>query len=217
MESTYKFLKQLAKNNNKEWFDINRKTYESCKADFVELLKQIIEKSGLFDKDIANLEAKKCLFRINKDIRFSKDKSPYKLNFGAALEPGGKKTFIPGYYLHIEPGNCFLAGGCYQPMPEALASIRQEIDYNTSEFKKIISNKDFRLYFKELSQDDKLKTAPKGYDKTHPDISLFQLKSFVVVHHFDDELLFNKNFPVYASKVFKAMYPLNIFLRRCLN
>ena len=92
MESTYKFLKQLAKNNNKEWFDINRKTYESCKADFVELLKQIIEKSGLFDKDIANLEAKKCLFRINKDIRFSKDKSPYKLNFGAALEPGGKKN-----------------------------------------------------------------------------------------------------------------------------
>ena len=217
MDATLKFLKQLSKNNSKEWFDVNRKTYEICKASFVELVTQIIEKSSSFDKDIAGLEAKKCLFRINKDIRFSKDKSPYKLNFGAAIEPGEKKTFIPGYYLHIEPGNSFLAGGCYQPMPDILAAIRQEIDYNTSEFKKIISNKDFKLYFKELSQEDRLKTAPKGYEKTHPDISLFQLKSFVAVHPISDDVILNKNFPAYAAKVFKAMHPLNVFLRGCLG
>jgi uncharacterized protein (TIGR02453 family) len=157
------------------------------------------------------------MFRINKDVRFSKDKSPYKTNMGASINPGGKKSMVPGYYIHIEPGKSFLAGGCYQPMPETLAAIRQEIDYNSSEFKKILSAKDFKTYFKELSQEDKLKTAPKGYDKNHPDKELLQHKHFIVIHHLKDEDVINKNFPLYASKVFKAMLPLNLFLRRSVG
>jgi uncharacterized protein (TIGR02453 family) len=217
METSFKFLKQLSKNNNKEWFDINRKTYEVCKVEFETFIKVLLDKSLVFDKQLAGLEAKKCLFRINKDVRFSKDKSPYKLNMGASINPGGKKSMIPGYYIHIEPGKSFLAGGSYQPMPEMLAAIRQEIDYNSAEFKKIISAKDFKLYFKELSQEDKLKTAPKGYEKTHPDIALLQLKHFITVHPLSDEDVLNKNFPTYAAKVFKAMLPLNLFLRKCME
>lgn len=216
MEASLKFLKQLSKNNNKEWFDANRKTYDLCKLEFEALVKTLIDKSILFDKELVGLEAKKCLFRINKDVRFSKDKSPYKNNFGASINPGGKKSMVPGYYLHVEPGNSFLAGGSYQPLPEMLTAIRQEIDYNTTDFKKIISAKEFKTYFKELSQEGKLKTAPKGYDKEHPEISLLQHKHFIVMHHLKDEEVTNKNFPIHVAKIFKAMLPLNQFLRRCM-
>lgn len=217
METTFKFLKQLAKNNNKEWFDENRKTYEVCKAEFETIIKSVIDKSAVFDKGLAGLEAKKCMFRINRDVRFSKDKSPYKLNMGASINPGGKKDMGAGYYMHIEPGKCFLAGGCYMPQPDVLAKIRQEIDYNTADFKKILNAKDFKTYFKELSQDDKLKTAPKGYPKDHPELSLLQNKHFIVMHHLKDSEVLDKNFPTYAAKVFKAMLPLNQFLRNCMD
>lgn len=217
METTLKFLKQLAKNNHKEWFDANRKMYDTSKAEFEAVVKSVIDKSVLFDPKLAGLDAKKCLFRINKDVRFSKDKSPYKLNMGASINPGGKKSEIPGYYIHVEPGKSFLAGGSYQPMPDVLAAIRQEIDYNTAEFKKILNAKDFKTYFKELSQEDKLKTAPKGYDKNHPEISLLQHKNFIMVHDLKDEDVLNKNFPTYAAKVFKAMLPMNEFLRACMG
>lgn len=217
MEATFKFLKQLAKNNQKEWFDANRKTYELCKAEFETVVKSVIDKSSAFDNTIAGLEAKKCLFRINRDVRFSKDKSPYKLNMGASISPGGKKEMGAGYYIHIQPGKSFLAGGCYMPDPVALAKIRQEIDYNSADFKKIVNAKDFKTYFKELSQEDKLKTAPKGYPKDHPELVYLQHKHFIVVHDLKDSQVTDKNFPAYAAKVFKAMLPLNVFLRRCIE
>ena len=217
METILNFLKQLSKNNSKQWFDDHRKTYESSKAEFEFVVKLVIEKSIEFDNQLIGLEAKKCLFRINKDVRFSKDKSPYKINMGASINPGGKKSMIPGYYMHIESGNSYLAGGCYMPMPEVLAAIRQEIDYNSAELKKIIAAKDFKKYFKELSQEDKLKTTPKGYEKTHPEIALLQLKHFIAIHPLKDEDVLSKNFPAYAAKVFKAMYSLNVFLRQCMD
>lgn len=217
METTLKFLKQLAKNNQKEWFDANRKTYEACKTEFESVVKSVIEKCSAFDKELSGLEAKKCMFRINRDVRFSKDKSPYKSNMGASINPGGKKEMGAGYYIHIEPGKSFLAGGCYMPEAPALAKIRQEIDYHTADFKKILSAKDFKTYFKDLSQDDKLKTAPKGYPKDHPDLTLLQHKHFIAEISLKDSEVLDKNFPAYASKVFKAMYPLNLFLRKAME
>lgn len=218
METALKFLKQLAKNNNKEWFDANRKTYDTAKAEFEKIAQAVIDASVKFDKEIAGLEAKKCMFRINKDVRFSKDKSPYKLNMGASISPGGKKSMVAGYYIHIEPGKSFLAGGCYMPMPDQLAAIRQEIDYNGKEFKKILGAKDFKTYFGGISEEgDKLKTAPKGYPKDHPDLDLLQHKHYIVAHDLKDADVLDKNFPVYAAKVFKAMLPFNEFLRRCTS
>ncbi len=121
---------------------------------------------------------------------------------------------IPGYYIHVQPGQSFLAGGCYMPMPDYLSAIRQEIDYNTPEFKKIIQHKDFVQYFKTLDAEDKLKTAPKGYEKDHPEIDLLKYKSYVVMHRLSDKQLNSADFPDYCTKVFKAMFPLLLFLRR---
>ena len=118
--STVRFLKDLSKNNNKPWFDANRKQYENAKTDFAGFIQTIIDKHGKKDESIAHLKAKDCMFRINRDVRFSKDKSPYKTNMGAYINRGGKKSVFAGYYFHCEPGQCFVGGGLWMPMPPEL-------------------------------------------------------------------------------------------------
>jgi uncharacterized protein (TIGR02453 family) len=132
--STLQFLQSLQKNNNKPWFDENRKKYESAKENFAEFVEALINGIAAFDPTIQNLTAKNCMFRINRDVRFSKDKSPYKTNMGASISKGGKKINLAGYYFHCEPGKSFAAGGFYMPMAPELAKIRQEIDYNFKEW-----------------------------------------------------------------------------------
>ena len=215
--STLEFLSKLKKNNNKEWFDKNRPQYEIAKKDFQAFVAELITASAKFDPAIKMLEVKNCVFRINRDIRFSNDKTPYKRNFAASIAPGGKKSLLAGTYLHIEPGGSFLAGGVWQPPAPELAAIRQEIDYNAPEFRKIIGNKEFKKYFGTLSDEDKVKTAPKGYDKSHPDIEMLKLKSFIVVHDLKDKDVLSKDFLKHTTDVFKAMYPFNVFLRRAMD
>jgi uncharacterized protein (TIGR02453 family) len=147
---TLNFLKKLAKNNNKEWFDKNRPTYEEVKLEVKSLVKEVVEAIAEFDTSIANLEPKDCMFRINRDVRFSKNKSPYKTNMGFMIAPGGKKSLKSCYYVHIEPGNCFLAGGIHMPSPEQLKAIRQEIDYNGDALKNIFKSKPFKKYFSKV-------------------------------------------------------------------
>jgi uncharacterized protein (TIGR02453 family) len=215
--STLTFLKNLNKNNNKEWFDENRAAYDLAKNDFIEFVQELISGLAKFDPAVKHQEAKKCVFRINRDVRFSKDKSPYKNNFGASISPGGKKASTPGYYFHLQPGASFLAGGMWQPEPPHLNAIRQEIDYNADEFKKIISAKPFKTYFGGLSEEDKLKTVPKGYDKTHPQVELLKHKSFIVVHDLTDKIVLGKDFQKHCQAVYKAMYPMDLFLRRAID
>ncbi|HLO80078.1 MAG TPA: DUF2461 domain-containing protein, partial [Chitinophagaceae bacterium] len=123
------FLKKLKKNNNKPWFDANRHLYVEAKVEFEDFVSSLITSYGKHDPAIAHLLPKDCIFRINRDVRFSKDKSPYKNNFGASITSGGKKSPFAGYYVHIEPGAGFVGGGLWQPMPDMLAKVRQEIDY----------------------------------------------------------------------------------------
>lgn len=217
MQTTLDFLKKIAKNNSKEWFDANRKLYDEGKGQMETLVKKILGRIEKFDPAVSGIEAKKCLFRINRDVRFSKDKSPYKINMGASMAPGGKKLNIPGYYLHIEPGKSFIAGGYYMPVPEDLVAIRQEIDYNGKEFKKILSAKDFKAFFDGLSDEEKVKTAPKGYDKDHPDIELLKNKHFIVIHYLSDKQVLDPKFDEYAAKAYKAMYPFCMFLRKAVE
>lgn len=205
------FLTKLRKNNHKEWFDANRETYEALRQDWVLFVQDVINQSATFDSDIKHLEAKKCIFRINRDVRFSKDKSPYKTNFGAWMNKGGKKAESAGYYLHLEPGNCFLAGGAYMPTPAQLQAIRQEIDYNYPRFLKIIKDKAFVKNFGGLS-GDKLSQIPKGYDKNNPALEYLKHKSFLMYHRVDEKLLKDKGFDKYAGKVFKTMKPMIDFL-----
>lgn len=216
-KSTIDFLSKLSKNNNKEWFDKNRPVYELAKTNFKDFVNELIISTAKFDSSIKHLEAKDCIFRINRDIRFSKNKTPYKNNFGALLCPGGKKSFDAGYYIQIQPGASFIAGGMWQPPTPQIMAIRQEIDYNAAEFKKIIGAKEFKKLFGALSEEDKLKSVPKGYDKTHPEIELLKHRSFITVHNLKDKDVLSKTFLKQCNEVMKAMHPLNLFLRRACD
>ena len=217
MQHTFQFLKQIKKNNNKEWFEKNKPAYLQAKEEYEMATQQVINNLAKFDAPIAGLEAAKTTFRIYKDVRFSKDKTPYKSNFGASINPGGKNSMIPGYYMHAEPGNSFLAGGCYMPMPDKLAAIRQEIDYNYADFKKILSSAGFKKYFNGISDEGKLVNPPKGYDKENPAVEILKNKHFIVVHNIEDKAMLEADFPKQAAAVFKAMNPFILFLREAMK
>ena len=215
--STLKFLKDLQKNNNKPWFDANRKKYEQVKEDFLLLIEKIIPDIAAFDAPIALLKAKECTFRINRDVRFSKDKSPYKNNIAGYFNRNGKKSNGAGYYLHIEPGKSFAAGGMWMPEPKDLAKIRQEIDYSFDDWKKIINNASFKKIFTEGIKGDTLVRPPKGYEETNPAIAFLKLKSFVVTKPFTDTEIQSKTFVKDVAATFKVMKPLLDFLNAAIE
>jgi uncharacterized protein (TIGR02453 family) len=216
-KTTLEFLSKLSKNNNKDWFDNHRSTYELVKNNFKEFVEELILNMAKFDPAIGRLLPKECIFRINRDVRFSKNKAPYKNNFGELLSPGGKKSFSAGYYIQLQPGESFIAGGLWQPPTPQINAIRQEIDYNAAEFKKIIENKAFKKQFGTLSDEDKLKTVPKGYDKSHPEIELLKFKSYIAIHSLKDSEVVSKKFPDQCIEIMKTMQPLNMFLRRACD
>jgi uncharacterized protein (TIGR02453 family) len=217
-KTTLDFLKKLKKNNNRDWFEKNKELYLRAKENAEEVIQDLISELAKTEKGLAGLEARKCMFRIYRDIRFAKDKRPYKNNMGASINEGGKKVHdVPGYYIHFEPGQSFIAGGLWMPEAPKLNAIRQEIDYNAKEFSGLLKQKDFKKYFGSLSEEDKLVTAPKGYEKTNPMIETLKLKSFIVVHDFKDADITSKTFVKKASAVAKAMRPLNDFLRRAMD
>ena len=210
--ATLKFLKDLKKNNNKTWFDGHRKQYDTVKADFLSLVEQLIKGIATFDKPIGNLEAKNCTFRINRDVRFSKNKDPYKSNLAAYFNKDGKKGIGSGYYLHIEPGKSFAAGGIWMPEPAVLAGIRQEIDYSFTEWKNIVTDRSFIKVFADGIKGDALTRPPKGYDENNPAIEYIKRKSFIVTRSFTDPEVQSKNFVRDVAKTFQAMKPLIDFL-----
>jgi uncharacterized protein (TIGR02453 family) len=174
----HQFLDELKRNNTKEWFDLNRKRYESLRKSWINFVNDLIIEIAKFDPDFVNLEGKDCIFRINKDIRFSKDKSPYKTNFGASINIGGKKEFAGGYYFHFAPDEIFCAGGTYMPSAEKLAAIRQEIDYIYDDFSSIVNARNVVKRFKSLG-GEKLSRPPKGYEAANPAIEYLKMKSFI--------------------------------------
>ena len=212
------FLKLLSKNNNKAWFDANRQTYENAKSDFRDFISGIINGLGKFDNSLASLEAKNCIFRINRDVRFSKDKRPYKTNMAGYFNKDGKKGAGAGYYLHIEPGASFIAGGIWMPEPGTLAGIRQEIDYNLKDFNKILGTPGFKKYFPNgLDTSNMLQRPPKGYDTDNPAIQLIKLKSFIVSKPFTDKETASESFEKEILTVFRTMKPLVDFINRALD
>jgi uncharacterized protein (TIGR02453 family) len=209
------FLSGLSKNNSKVWFDENRTEYELLRVSWIEFIDSLLMDLQKFDSGLIGLEAKKCIFRINKDVRFSKDKSPYKTNFGAIMNPGGKKEMFSGYYFHFDPKEIFIAGGAYQPSPELLSNLRQEIDYNLNEFKSIVENKSLVKRFGKL-QGEKLVRPPKGYELDNPAIEYLKFKSFILVQNFKLSDLTQSNFKVELLKSYEALKPFNDFINRCI-
>lgn len=214
MKHTLQFLKKLKANNNRDWFEANRPQYEQAKAEFEAFLTEVVAGVKKFDKGIdPALTAKQCLFRINRDVRFSKDKSPYKTNMGASIAPGGRKSTIAGYYLHLEPGKSFLAGGVYMPEPPQLQAIRQELDYNGEPLLKILKSAAFKKYYKGIDEDGKLARAPKGYDESHPLIDLLKNKHFIVSHSLTDTQILDPKVITHIVGGMKAMHPFLEYLR----
>jgi uncharacterized protein (TIGR02453 family) len=216
--STFQFLKELKKNNNKGWFEEHRATYESAKTDFSLMVEAIIKATGKFDEPIGLLKPKDCTFRINRDVRFSPNKSPYKSHMAASFSKGGKKALIAGYYFHCEPGQSFAAGGFYTPMPPELAKLRQEIDYSFDEWTKIVNNKKFKTWFsKGVQGTDSLVRPPKGYDEENPAIGFLKMKGYIVTHPFTDAELQDKKAVKEVANAFEAMKPMIDFLNRAVE
>jgi uncharacterized protein (TIGR02453 family) len=217
--STLKFLKDLRKNNNKAWFDANRGRYENAKADFTGFVQAVIDKHGKKDAGIAHLKAKDCMFRINRDIRFSKDKSPYKTNMGAYFNEEGKKSLIGGYYFHCEPGQSFVGGGLWMPMPEELAKVRQEIDYNLESFKKIIESRKFKTLYGGLSTDAEyvLSRVPKGYEAENPAAPFLKMKSYVATTRLSDADLTSKDLLKKVAGAFETLQPMLQFIKQAIK
>lgn len=215
-KNVFDFLKKLEKNNNREWFNTNKNLYSTAYADMLEVIERLIPRVAVFDADIKNLEANKCMFRIYRDVRFSKDKSPYKLNFGGFLVKGGRNSGNAGYYLHIENNNSFIAGGIHMPPAPKLKKIRQEIYFHIDEFKAIIEDRKNIKLFNAIS-GDKLKRPPKDFDPDFPDIDLLKYKSYGFVHNITNEQCLNPDFEDYVLKMFRQLSPMVKFLNRGLE
>lgn len=217
--SSLQFLKALKKNNRKDWFDANRAKYESTKKDVETLAAGIIKNLSRSDESIAHLQPKDCMFRINRDVRFSKDKSPYKTNMGVYFSKGGKKGNQAGYYFHFEPGASFVAGGLWMPMPEDLKKVRQEIDYNWEEFRGIVESKKFKSLYGTLqrSAEYELSRPPKGYDDTNPAIGYLKLKSLIGTVKIADADLTSPRLVKTVVSHFTVIQPFVEFLNRAIE
>lgn len=211
-DSTFKFLKDLKKNNNREWFAARKPVYDEVKLQVIALTAEALSHISKTHPEFANVDPAKCVLRIYRDVRFSTNKAPYKTNIGVSINPKGKGTSGPGYYLHIEPGASFIGGGWWMPPAENLKNIRQEIDYNAANFRKIISHKDFKKYYGKLSEEDRLQNAPKGYEKDHAEIEFLRLKSFVAFCPLSDDDFSEKKIATDISKAIDALVPLVKFL-----
>ncbi|MCD8416901.1 DUF2461 domain-containing protein [Tenacibaculum finnmarkense genomovar finnmarkense] len=200
-KSIFQYLENLKQNNNRDWFT-------DQKPRFVEVQKSVKE---FYGKVGENLEIHDVidnfkLFRIYRDVRFSKDKTPYKTHFSGSFSRKGSHL-RGGYYLQIESENSFLAGGFWQPNKEDLLRIRKEIELDASEFREILENPEFVKNFGTKFEGDEVKTVPRGFDKNHPDIDLLRKKGFIAVRNFSDKQVFSNNFLSEIDTSYKALRP----------
>lgn len=216
--ATITFLRQLKRHNDKAWFDTRKEQYLAAKADFDELTAAVISGLGTSDPDLSGLRVKDCVFRIYKDVRFSRDKTPYKTHFAAAFNKGGKKVHFPGYYFHAEPGGLtYCGGGIWRPGADELRKIRQEIDYNYDEFVSIVSNPKFLRLFGALEDEDSLVRPPQGYGEDNPAIVYLKMRNYIAGAGFTDEALTSKGLLKKIDTAFQTMKPLIDFLGRALE
>lgn len=216
--TTIEFLKELKSNNSKSWFDQNRKRYDIMKSDYISLAGRILEQMKDIDPSLDMVTAKDCIFRINRDVRFSADKSPYKTNLGIALHPGGKMFNLAAYYLHIEPGQSFIGGGLWMPEAPLLSKVRKEIHYFYHDLVDILNNPLYKKTFGSLDVEDgqKLTRPPKGYEAEDPAIEFLKLKSFTASTPLPDEMLTSDKLVGHIIDTFTILKPLIGFINRGL-
>ncbi|WP_321437323.1 DUF2461 domain-containing protein [uncultured Bacteroides sp.] len=200
----FEFLKELSANNNREWFNEHKSDYLKVQNEFENLLTAIIERISLFDDDIKGIQAKDCTYRIYRDTRFSPDKTPYKIHFGGYINAKGKKSEHCGYYVHLQPRNCLLAGGSYCPSPNILKALRQSVYDNIDEYISIVEDLAFKKYFPVIGESF-LKTAPKGFPKDFKYIDYLKCKDYSCAYQIPDEFFLDEHMLDNVSDVFKQL------------
>lgn len=218
-KSTLKFFRALKKNNNKPWFDQHRPEYEYAKKDFENFIQKVIDVYSKKDKDLAGLSARQCLYRINRDIRFSKDKTPYKNHLAASLDRGGKNSGFAGYYFHLEPGQSFMGAGIWNPEPVPLKQIRQEIDYNVDEFRGILNNRAFKKLYPAIytGENVQMKKVPQGFEKDNPAAEYIRFKSWMIITDVTDEELLSPGLLKKTVHAFSVAKPFIDFINRAIE
>ncbi len=211
------FLSQLKLNNNREWFLENKKWYETSKKEVEGFVTEMIATISAIDPSVQTPAMKDCMFRIFRDVRFGADKSPYKTNFGGFIAHGGRKSSFPGYYFHFEPGECMLAGGVYQPQPDTLKLLRNEVYYHSPELKSILEKPSFKKYFDQLGDFDKLKKAPKDFPADFPDIDMLKYRSYIVSQTVPDKTVTSENYRKQLLEMIKELQPFMAFLNRAIS
>lgn len=217
-QQTLDLLKQLVENNNREWFQANKGRYDKARENVVAFAGEVIKLLHKVDPSVSEeLDPKKCVMRIYRDVRFSKNKLPYKNNFGVSIPTLNSKLGGVEYYLHIQPGNSFIAGGYWMPEAPHLKAIRQEIDYNAAELKAIIDAPEFVKLFGDFRSQEQLKTVPREYTADNENIDLLKLKSFIVSHKLNDKQLQKGDCAAYIASVCSKIYPMNVFLKNAIE
>ncbi len=206
------FMARLGANNNKEWMDAHRQDYQQARTEFKKLTAQVLEGLKETDESLRDVRPEDCLFRINRDVRFSANKSPYKIWMSAAIAEGGRHADSSHYYFHLQPGGeSLVAGGIYTPTPEQIRKIRQEVDYNAAELKKIVDEPRFKELFGPI-QGEKLQRPPKGYPADHPNLELLKLKSYMAMHTYSDEEVKARDFTEKLLEAFRTVQPFHEYL-----
>ena len=213
IDNLLRFLSELKVNNNREWFAENKTWYDQVRLQFEQMCKELITEISTFDEEIKHVEAKECVFRIYRDTRFSKDKTPYKTHFGVYIaSDGGRKSKRAGYYLHLDPAGCFIGSGVWCPDPVVLKALRQSVYDNIEELNEIRRSPEFSQYYNAFFEEDKLKTVPRGFPKDFPDAELLKLKHYLVDYPLDDTILHAPDFVSRVAAIAKCAYPFNSFL-----
>ncbi|MCD8042891.1 MAG: DUF2461 domain-containing protein [Tannerellaceae bacterium] len=205
------FLNELQENNNRSWFQDNKKRYDALRSEFINTVQELINRIALFDPEIAGLEAKDCIYRIYRDIRFSPNKLPYKNHMGAYMAMGGKNSLRSGYYFHIEPGNSILSGGLWRPEPKLLKLLRKDIYDQMDEFSAIMEDPAFKASYPGLD-GEKLKRMPAGYPADTPNGEYLLYKDLCISCPIEDSFFENENWMDEVIAIFKKQVPFHQFL-----
>lgn len=214
-KAIFEFLVDLKFNNNRNWFQQNNDRYQSARTEFEQFVDALIPRLKQTDDNIDVTSSRECMFRIYRDVRFSRDKEPYKTNFGAYIAKGGRKSQYAGYYVHFEPDQSFIGGGIYMPEPAILKSIRTGIYENTDTYKNIINDSRFKQYFPDI-YGEQLKTVPQGFPKDFADVDLLRNKHYAVTHPVDNSFWFRKDLLDAVLDIFRVQYDFNRFLNNII-
>ncbi|GAA4325071.1 DUF2461 domain-containing protein [Mucilaginibacter gynuensis] len=216
-KETLDFLKDITVNNNREWFMDNKPRHDKARENVIDFTGELIKEVHKIDPAVdENLDPKKCVMRIYRDVRFSPDKTPYKRNFGISLSRQAKGVRGSEYYIHIEPAKAFVAGGYWMPEAAHLKAIRQEIDYNAHELKSIVDEPGFVKLFGNFRDQEKLKTLPRDYAADNENIELLKLKSFIAFRNLEDKELLQKDLVKNVADLCSKIYPLNVFINNAI-